>query len=233
MEVEPIKEELLDYDDADDQAADNDDDDDDDDYTVQQDASFRCDSEDDDDDDPEFATRRTPRRSARKRPRRAARKSTSAEVTCGEVPAKKSRGARKRSTPPKKPRKARKKAPPPPEVQCSCCEKKLKMNSLLTMHCRIKHNQRTYFQELRRKSRSFNLSSHVRVQKEATEGQEAFGCKRCGRGFERWSQWVRHYNRKHVNTRRCVRCKATFSSPLLLLFHQHRKHRARLVLKRR
>ncbi len=119
------------------------------------------------------------------------------------------------------------------KVKCEVCSKVFRLNTLLTVHRRVKHKLGTYHQQLHRKTRSWNLGAQVTVQVDSASGLRAYGCNRCGEMFDMWSKWMRHHSRKHVNRHRCYKCKAAFASPLDLQHHDHRKHRGKVVVKNR
>ena len=118
--------------------------------------------------------------------------------------------------------------------KCNSCGKVLKLKSLLTAHHRIKHHRRTYTHDFHRKAEALGIYSKVVVQPDFESNRNVYGCGRCGEVFNMWTRWRKHYMQKHLNSRyTCVKCKIGFSYPLDLLHHKHRKHKAKVVLKKR
>ena len=167
---------------------------------------------------------RPARGSKRGRPRKSQSPATAAAAVPKKTPGKGGRG---------RPRKKRV-VEEEKGQKCGVCGKVFKLKTLLVVHMRIKHHQRTFTHDLHRKTETLSLYSKVIVQPDFESNRNVFGCNRCGEVFNMWTRWRKHYVRKHLNSRyRCRKCKIGFSYPLDLHHHKHRKHKAKIVLKKR
>lgn len=118
---------------------------------------------------------------------------------------------------------------------CGICGKVFQLSSLLAMHKRLQHNHRTYEHNLRRKTTSSwnKLSSQIIVRQDPETNNKTFGCSKCGEMFQMYTRCKKHNVRKHLIRYPCSKCKASFSHPLDLYHHKHRRHKSKLVLKKR
>ena len=155
----------------------------------------------------------------------------SAVVEYSQTP--KGRGRPKSGTKTPKERKRKRQVETVQGKTCDSCGKLLKLNSLLSLHKRIKHNQRTYTHNLHRKLARGNISSHAIVQRDFESSRNVYGCSRCGEMFNMWTRWRKHYIQRHLNRHKCKDCKIGFSYPLDLQHHKHKKHKAKVVWKKR
>ncbi len=131
----------------------------------------------------------------------------------------------------------------PEQRRCKICSKQFKLVSILRAHMRVKHFHRSYDHKLQQHLKWLNQSYKVTKQAKdisqilglspAKGPKNVFKCRRSQKTFPLWTKWRIYERKKLLRNMKCRLCPAVFHRPADLLYHKHKAHKKKLVLKKR